>query len=252
MDDKIRLFTAGINGDVGELCKLMVISNMSNRDLMRGDPSTKMTILKRICSENRVKAFTFLKSILPINEFVDHLFSRNKTNVAPIESGFRNFASAILKKVFAIKEVRDRFKVDNDDTFRLFFSLFIKINPDTSIIDYIMIVLKDIFNKENGNIDKILKHKCIEPKEGTYYHYAPTYHRYKLPQIVVEKNTIQGLKKFVSIIGEKLFVEHVSINDDWNILPLEIAVRKDDVEKIKYILSFKEIKDRYLNDDGLF
>ena len=61
---------AFINGYVTELCKFMVVSNKSVKDLMIIDPESNNTILHRICSKGRSKAFTFLQSILTKEQFI--------------------------------------------------------------------------------------------------------------------------------------------------------------------------------------
>ena len=44
LNEKIRIFTAGINGNVSELCKLLVVSRKNPSELMLREPKTKMTV----------------------------------------------------------------------------------------------------------------------------------------------------------------------------------------------------------------
>ena len=84
MDQTIRLPTAGIDGNVSELCKLKVFSN---QDLLMFHPDMKENILHKICEKNRYNAFMFLKSVTRTDVFLDKLFepSGNRENHKPIE-----------------------------------------------------------------------------------------------------------------------------------------------------------------------
>ena len=85
LDQKTRLLTAAINGNVSELCKLMVVSNLKPNDIMAVDPKTKKTILNFICIKNNLKVFSFIQSIISSEELIEHLFRPSDSNQRSIE-----------------------------------------------------------------------------------------------------------------------------------------------------------------------
>ena len=125
LDNTIRVFTAGINGNVNELCKLMVVSNKSTKDLMIQDKSSRSSILARICTKNRTKAFRFLRSIMDKDQFMEYLFHQNYADQRPYEYAVRYSAVMIVRVIFDMKEMVDKMTSNDDHLYRLLYNLFV-------------------------------------------------------------------------------------------------------------------------------
>ena len=142
----------------------MVVSNKSVKDLMQHSPDSNNTILHRICTKRRTKAFSFFTiSIIKRRTYIDYLFESNDSDQRPYEYAIRYGAVSIAKKIFNIKAVRDRILNDNDNLFRLLYHLFV-YNQKKYLIDYIISVLSITRDK----ISMIFKHRCASPAYGKF------------------------------------------------------------------------------------
>eukprot|EP01084_Bolivina_argentea_P082326 149065_1 len=226
LDDNKQLFVAGNTGNVKLLCKLMVFNNKTIDDIMQTDQDTGQTILHRICSMGHDKALLFLKSILSKQSFIKHIFRSNGADQKCIEYAVKYSKLFIVKHLFEMKEIKEKYKDNNDLIFRLCYFMF-SLNKNKYLIDYLLSVLKIT----NEKVQQMTTYKYPKPtmKFGTKRNYI-TFHRYHLITQVIKHNKLAGLQKLVSIIGEKVFINNIFIDDDWNKNGLEIAFKDNKIK----------------------
>ena len=188
--------------------------------------------------------------MLPRKDFIEYLFQESSGDQRPIEYSIRYGAIHIVKKLFDMKEIRDKFDFDADDNFdnlyRLLYHLF-AYNRNEYLIDYMLSCLDLSADK----LIKIMYHQCPAPTYtvtggSVKYHRLPFIHG-----LVHESSSIKILKKLHEIIGDTEFITQVFRIDDYNHNAVEKAVKDHKLSMIKHLLSFKEIKDKTCNDNEL-
>ena len=110
--------------------------------------------------------------------------------------------------------MKERYK-NKDDLFRLLFFLF-TYNRNGDLFHYVLNLLK----LSNDQVIKMLDHK-VKPTQQDTSPGAIKYHRVRIIQEVVKYNSLDGLKRLIAIITEKVFLQQVFINDDYNSNVLE-------------------------------
>ena len=247
MDTKCRLFTAAINGSVPELCKFMVVSNKSIEDLMKMDQDTNNTILHRICTKGRSKAFAFLQSLLTKEELIDYLVQANKDDQRPYEYAIRYSAVSIAKKIFDIKEIREIVMNNDDNVFRLLYHLFL-YNQNKYLIDYILSVL----NITNEKISLIFDHKYPTPSSNLFTQKRIKYDKFTILGAVAYKGTVNIMEHLPSIISEDILCKNIFAKDAWGDNAIQGAIEKKRLKMVKIVLNIKPVKERLLtNNDEL-
>eukprot|EP01083_Nonionella_stella_P152321 488039_1 len=245
LDNEKQLFIAGNKGSVKDICKLMVINNESTKDLLKTDVS-EQHILHNICRFGHTKLFLYLKSILSKETFIEYILSPSSTDITPFEKGIRNGAVSIVKNLLQMAEIRNNYnKNKKQNLFRLLFALF-GHNINMDFARYVLRVLAI----QNETVSDMMSYKYPPPKETSGK--MPTgYHRYTILTRIAEFGTYNSLKTFVSIIGEKVFVEHALEDDFYTQHTLDRAVRNQKPEMVRYIMSFEQIKKQYANNKDL-
>ena len=246
LNKKTKLFSAGLSGNLMELNKLMVIQNMTLQGIMKQDKYTKNTILHQMCKQNKSKSIKYLTNIISKTKMLEYLFQADRFNTTPIEYAIKTTSTTTIKLIFDINGVKRRYINDMDLLFRSIHNVF-SYSRNEQLMDYIL----NVTDISPQKLIKVLEHKCKIPKEGDFHKNATPYHRRKIIQQVVEVNTLKVLKKLVSIIGKKQFIQMVFIVDDYNLNVMERAIKADTQKFVKYLLSFKEIKDKYVKDEKL-
>ena len=131
--------------------------------------------------------------------------------------GVRYSAVSIVKKVFEIEEVQQKFK-ETDNVWRILYWLY-AYNRNDDLCKYIISAL----NISNVDVIKMMDHK-VKPPPQEYPKGAALYHRKRIIQQVVTSNQLQDLQRLIAIITEKVFIQQVFITDDWNVNVLEKGI----------------------------
>merc|ERR1712228_52335 len=143
----------------------------------------------------------------------------------PIEIAVAKSHAPIVKHLFEMKEVQDRYK-DNDTLMsRLCISLF-AFSSDY-IIDYVLPKLK--IGKDK--VAKLMSHKC---ETSTWVLFDE-----------ILTDSVKNLKRFVDFVGKDAFVDHLLKKSTMDLLFANNRL------KTEYLLSFKEIRDKYMSNDVL-
>ena len=243
LDERSRLFTAAINGYIPEICKFMVVSNKSVNDLMQIDPSNRNTILHRICTKNRSKAFSFLQSTLSDEELIEYLFQSNSSDQRPYEYACRYGSISIAKKIFDIKEMKDKISNDYDNLYRILFHLLV-YNQNKYLINYIISVLN--ITKEKMSV--IFKHKCQTPPDGKFISRVQ-YDKFTIVGGVSYYGTVNIMTHLSTILSVDALCEHVFAKDGWGDNALQGAIERKKLKMVKCIVSIKPVKEKLLTDD---
>ena len=244
MDTKCRLFTAAINGSITELCKFMVVSNKSVKDLMKIDEDTNNTILHRICTKGRSKAFSFILSILSKQEIIDYLFQSNNRDYRPYEYAVSYSSISITKKIFDIKEIQEKISNNDDNLYRLFYHVFV-YNQNKYLIDYIISVL----NITKEKMATIIGHKSPAPPYGKFASDRVKYDLRTIVGAISMVGTAKNMKHLANVIGNELLCDHIFVKDGWGWNAIKYAIYKKKLQMIKCILSIKPVKEKLLTDD---
>merc|ERR1712228_675303 len=90
----------------------------------------------------------------------------------------------------------------------------------------------------------MLSYKC--PKIGR----DESYHKVNIFTGIGWSGTFEHLRRFVDLIGEQAFIDNVFNQDKYNCDLINWAVDKKKMKMIEYILSFDQIKAKYLSDNN--
>merc|ERR1712228_780943 len=173
-------------------------------------------------------------------EFIDNIFLFNTTDKNPILYAVRYSHALIVKHLFDKKEVQDRYKNNDPMMFRMLLFLF-AFNSSSHIIDYVLSAL-DI-SKEK--VIEMLSYTCPQTDSVGVYHY------YKIISCVVFQATFDHLQRFIDFVGEQAFIDNVFHVDKYGYDAMRFAMWHKKLRIIKYVLSFDQIKEKYLTDNNL-
>eukprot|EP01083_Nonionella_stella_P092226 258100_1 len=246
LDEETQLFIAGSMNDVRGLCRLMTIHNWTGKDLIRQNKEDQ-TILLHACELGNERVFLFLKSILSADLFVHYLFSAAIYDDKPIEMAVGQNQPSIVRHLFAMKEVQERYNENDNELFRLFYHLFGQ-NTEMKAIDYVLSQLKIPHDK----VAYMMYYAYNDNKKKRIPANGHQYARRRLVSFTVASNKLSIVKKLVSIIGEKTFINASFLCDYTNLNAMEYAINHEKMAIIEYMLSFEEIKQKYTFDDELY
>merc|ERR1712228_975899 len=175
-------------------------------------------------------------------EFIDHIFlSDGKAHeFSPIEYAVWKSHSLIVKHLFDKKEVQDRYKNNDPMIFKLLLFLFV-LNSSSHITEYVLSAL-DI-SKEK--VIKMLSYECPNAKE------VGTYHNFKIMTNIVWDGTFDHFQRFIYFVGEQAFIDNVFHVDKYRCDAMSRALCDQKMKVIEHILSFAQIKEKYLSDNNL-
>merc|ERR1712228_91774 len=239
LNQQKEIVSIACGGIVKEMSALMVLQNKSINDVMFVDEESGQTLLHNICFLGHLKLLLFLQSLIEPKEFIDYIFLPNNSDQKPIEYALMKSNSSIIKHLFDMKEIQDRYK-NNDLIFRLFIYLFTYVaNPH--IRDYVLSAL-DI-SKEK--VVEMLCYKCSNSSV------VGRLHNFRIMTSIVWGGTFEHLQRLVAFIGEQAFIDNVFLIDKYGDDVMSWAFHKNRMNVIKYTLSFEQIKQKYLSDNNL-
>eukprot|EP01084_Bolivina_argentea_P283043 484653_1 len=249
LDEDKQTFIAGNMNDRKQLCSLMAVNNKTEKDIMKISKETGETMLTPVCKVKQEKMFIFLKQIINRDLFIDRLFHPDtEYDRNPIEFAVKARCMSIIKHIFNIDKVIQRYRTEHDMLFKMLFCLWRFCDQkDEYVIDYVMGKL-DISNKLMG---KMMSHPYDTPG------------RYGVENIMSSTcmfTDVYIVKKLKNVIGEKVFAESVLNDDAQNRNTVECIIEnrrfhgknKNQINILKYIFtSIKQVKHTYMNDDNL-
>ena len=246
LNEQKEILRNGCYGKEKGICKILVLQNKSIKDLMFVDKESGNNILHRICTLGHLQLFLFLKSMLPRNEFIEHIFLSDIRDVKPIEYAIRNSNASIVKNLVNMTEVRDRYKDNDAMIFRLCYFLFV-FNSNQELMQYVLSVLQ--ITKEK--VCETLSYKCPKQPGFTSDDGAHAYHMLNILVRVSYWGTFAHLERLVAFLGKEAFVENVFNLNGWNFDVMKSALRAKRMNVIEYVLSFEAVRNKYLSDGTL-
>ena len=175
---------------------------------------------------------------------MEYLCQPNKTDQRPYEYAVAYSSVSIVKKIFDIKEMRDKF-VNIDDLFRLLYHLFSR-NRNIYLIDYVLSIL----NITKEKLAQVLAHTCSE-SHGDFDQGSQTaYRNFTIVGIMAFDGNVDTMKHLINIIDEDTFCDAVFMRDGWGDNAIQGALESSSFNVIKCILSTKIIKEKLMKDDN--
>eukprot|EP01083_Nonionella_stella_P191098 707518_1 len=200
-------------------------------------------IVNEISSNNTAQILQKMAAIIGEKAFVLYVMTSDLYDINALERAIQNCKLDTLKYLLSIGGIVDAYTKTDELRllFRLLFWLFCKCDSE-EMIDFAL----DKLNISKERIIEILSYKCTKPDD--YVSDAFDYHNYNIVGRIVWFNKLKFLKKMANIIGDQVFIEHVFQPDGVNINALEFAIWKNQLEVMKYLMSFQKIKERCLTD----
>eukprot|EP01083_Nonionella_stella_P078905 216203_1 len=202
-------------------------------------------IISRTVRDNTFGALQKLKSIVGETMFVEHILRDDKLQINALEYGIERDKMKSVQHMVSFKEIKQEYAQNKNLMYRLLYWLF----ASSGKAHMIKFVLSEL-NITSDTIQELICYRHPVPSQHVSNN-CMKYHFYSVIACVVNKNTLSSLKHLVDIIGEKVFYDGVFVEDGWNQNAVENALKRNKIEMLQYLLSFKEIKARYLNDDAL-
>merc|ERR1712228_982540 len=219
LDQQKEIIGIACSGSVKKMCSLMVTQNKGIKDLLFVVKESGSTIFLSICGLANLKLLKFLESMMSRKEFVESLFVSNNNDQKCIEGAMGKSQASILKYLFDMNEVRDRYKNNDPMIFRLCYWLFVK-NSNSDLADYILSALQ--ISKEK--VVQMLSYKC--PQQPGYKKGAMAYHIYTIIGRVIFWGSFNHLQRLIDVIGKQAFIDNVFNLDGWNYDAMFLAMHK--------------------------
>merc|ERR1712228_325028 len=160
-------------------------------------------------------------------EFIHYIFLSNQYDIKSIEYAIWNSNISIVKYLFDMKNVQDRFKDNDALIFRLLIRLFAQ-NSNSHLTDYVLSILQ--ITKEK--VIEMLTYKYPEQGES-----GVKYYKLNILTSVVNWGTFKHLQTFIAVIGQQVFIDNVFNTDGLGWDAMGYAVMKKKNKVIEYILS---------------
>ncbi len=193
---------------------------------------------------NDVNILKKLALFIGENEFVELLFVPNGWNINSIERGLELNKYEIVKYLLSFNSVKNRYLNDKNQRYRIILWIFMLQREEMH--KYLIKVL----NITNEEIIQFMNYNYIETENLEQF--TKNCWNYSnigiLDRIIWNNHSVNSLKQFISIIGDKLFIHHVLIPNGWNMNSIEYCIRSANIEIIQYIMSFNDIRDKCSND----
>eukprot|EP01083_Nonionella_stella_P002407 6953_1 len=246
LDQDRQLAIAGTTGNIKSVCKLIVLYNKSSDDLMKPDDGGGRNVLYRVCRNNKTETLLFFRSVLLRDDFVRHVLSECVIDSSCIETTIWFSRTEIIKHLFEMEEIMSKYQKD-EYMFRLLDHLFVG-NESMDFIAFVMSLLGISKEKLVQMMTYRFPSNLVKPHPK-----AHKWDRYAIAtRIISRKSTFQAFERCISVIGEAAFINKIVFHTDgWNVNVLECAIKYHKPKVIEYVLSLKEVRERYMNDEQL-
>merc|ERR1711920_737555 len=178
---------------------------MGIKDIMYVDKASRRTIFHTICIFGHLELLKFLESMMDRKEFVEHLFLPSSTDRNPIEYAFSRSNLAIIRYLFSIKEIQDRYKNNDSLIFRSCILLFgVKYSSEVSNVTFAELVLSAL-QITKAKVVQLLNYKHPKrekQKVDMYSKNAKNYHKFSILTGVLYFGSSEHLEPFVNFIGK--------------------------------------------------
>merc|ERR1712228_78461 len=243
MDLQKEIVGIACSGNLKKMCSLMILQNQSIKEVMFVGP-TKETVFVPICESGHFKMLKFLQSMMSQKEFVDYIFLSQLYDIKPIEIAVGNSNSFVVKYLFDMKAVQDRFKNDDALIFRLMIWLFTKKTSE-HLMEYVLSALS--IGKEKLN--KMMAFKC--PQQPQFGDSALGYHKFTIITRVIWAGTFENLQRLIHFIGSQVFVDNMlNVNGlGWDAMGYVLMKKNKNV--IEYVLLIDGVKKIYVSKNNL-
>jgi len=231
------IMSVACRGSWKKMCSLMILQNQSIEDLMFAEEESGCTIFHMICQFSHLELLKFLESMMSRQEFIDHIFTCDTSDNHPMDFAVSNSNSSIIKHLFVMKEVQDRYKDNDPLIYRLFLFLF-AINTNPHITEYVLSTLQISKDK----IISMLSYECPKQSENS------TYHKFNILTGILGLGTLDHLKRLIDMIGEQAFIDNLFCRNKYQADVMYWAIRLQKINVIEYILTFEEVKKKYMSD----
>merc|ERR1712228_455474 len=238
LDQQKEIIGIACSGSLKKMCSLMVTQNLSTKQV-----ANTGTFLK-VCALGHLQLLKFLESLISRKEFVEQMFVSSTTDVKVIEVAVWKSQLSVVKYLFDMNEVRDRYQNNDPMIFRVCYCLFVS-NSNSDLTDYVLSALQ--ISKEK--VVQMLSYKC--PKQPRYKKGAYAFHRFTIIGRVIVIGSFDHLQRLIDVAGKQAFIDNVFNLNGWNRQAMYYAVFNKNLKIIEYILSMNEIKAKYLSDNNL-
>ena len=185
--------------------------------------------------------------------FAKHACMPSKYNLTMVEKAVRDVVGNIdmIRLLLSMTPIRERYKESKAWLFRLLFHLF-GDQKNTGVIDEVINLLQindlefvtstvfDCVYTESMKMDFVQKMSPIVLDDEKCWKYAGK----TIASRIGWAGNHKTLEKFVTIVGKKAFISNIFKCDYINNTIIEYAIRRKNVEMIKKILSYNEIRQK--------
>ena len=243
LDQERNIISVACRGSVKRMCSLMITQNQTFQDLMFVDKASRKTILHIICHFAHLKLLKFLQSVMPRKEFLEQIFLSDISDTKPIEYSVLLSNSSVVEYLFSMPEVQDRYKNNDPLIFRLCLFLF-GVDSNPQITEYVMSALQ--ISKQK--IVQMLSYQC--PEQGTQESHHE-YHKWTIFTCCIWWGSYDDFKRLVDFVGKQAFIDNAFNVDGWDKDVLRYCMEKKNMKILEYVLSFEEVRERYMSDDDV-
>jgi len=246
LNEEKKILREGCRGKVKQICSLMILQNKKINDLMFVDKASGNNILHRVCTLGHVRLFLFLESMMSPKQFIEHIFVSDISDVNAMEYAITNSNVTIVEHLVSMKEVQQHYQNNDELIFRLCYNLFV-LNSDHNLTESVLSALQISKDK----VREMLSYKC--PKQAAFDSNddAVAYHKFNILVRVCYWGTMAHLQRFIAFVGEQAFIDNVFNLDGWNFDLMNSALMSKRMKVIEYVLSFEQIRNKYLTDRTL-
>lgn len=175
---------------------------------------------------------------MPHEDFIEHMFLSSAIHNKPIDFAITNSHASFILHLFGMKEVRDRYTNSDPLIYRLIIFLFGKSS------DYVINYILSSLNIGKDKVIQMMNYKC--PSSET-----DSIHKFGLINGIIWLGKLKQLERFIEFVGKQVFIENACNDDGMERDSLRTGLYFSKVEFVEYVLSFGEIRAKYMSDSYL-
>eukprot|EP01083_Nonionella_stella_P080179 220195_1 len=180
-----------------------------------------------------------LSSIIGETVFIEHVLDTDTYGKNGLEHALQKQKGKIVQWIISFEHIKKQYATNKDLLFRLLCCVF---DMDENMIDRVLSELQI----DKSMIQQLVMYRYSGQQFGDD---AEEWSEWTLLGFIAYRQTLESVKKMMSIVGEKSFCDGVFLKDGWGQNALQEAMEKKNWSVVKYMLNVASIKTRYTEEE---
>ena len=240
---------AVLNGDVKGITSVMVHGNKSTDDIICVDKEKNQSILQRVCISGSIKVFRYMQSLMTSQQLIDRIFlSSGVYNQTPLEEAIQLGNHKLAEYILSLSSVQNKLRQKDENHDQIIWRLFFWICQADNDAMTMYINQLDSMGNTPDEIAKYFEFRYPKSTQTFLSTGAWQYWKYTILYNLFLNKCIDQVRKLTSIFGEKTIYDGIMFTNTNNLNGIDGAIRSEDIDTVKYLLSFTSLKKVCLED----